>query len=263
MCARALEPRGEELDAAVGGGGHLAFEMEGALQKIRQDVLTAENRINRARSRCTTLEVDLKTYQVKHASLTESAIELKEEVAILEQGLVEIQRLLEKRRAEQVASEGAVEKALSDSREILTQFRNLQEQIQEQDRGIARKTAQLNVLEGLQAKFEGFGEGAKAILGDKLNEVVSKGSVSIISKELTVDNIYTTALETLLGSAADALYIGDSAKALSVIGKLDADFLGRACLRLGTGLVRPLSWWVRLIGLDSLECGSPEMWDSL
>ena len=207
-------------------------EMEGALQKLRQDVLTAENRINRARSRCTTLEVDLKTYQVKHASLTERAIELKEEVAILEQGLEEIKRLLEKRRAEQVASEGAVEKARSDSREILTLFRNLQEQIQKQDRGIARKTAQLNVLEDLQAKFEGFGEGAKAILGDKLNEVVSKGSVSIISKELTVESIYTTALETLLGSAADALYIGDSTKTLSVIAKLDADFLGRACLQI-------------------------------
>ena len=206
--------------------------MEGALQKVRQDVLTAENRINRARSRCTTLEVDLKTYQVKHASLTESAIELKEEVAVLEQGLVEIQRLLEKRRAEQLASEEAVEKARSDSRDIMTQFRSLQERIQEQDRGIARKTAQLNMLEDLQAKFEGFGEGAKAILGDKLIEVVSKGSVSIISKELTVDSIYTTALETLLASVADALYIGDSSKALSVIGKLDADFLGRACLQI-------------------------------
>ncbi|MBH78869.1 MAG: chromosome segregation protein SMC [Puniceicoccaceae bacterium] len=207
-------------------------EMEGALQNLRQDMLAAENRINRARSRCTTLEVDLKTYQVKHASLTERAIELKEEVVILEQGLDEIKRLLEKRRAEQVASEGAVEKARSDSREIFTRFRNLQEQIQKQDRGIARKTAQLNVLEDLQAKFEGFGEGAKAILGDKLNEVVSKGSVSIISKELTVESIYTTALETLLGSAADALYIGDSTKTLSVIAKLDADFLGRACLQI-------------------------------
>ena len=225
---RIFGERNNELIAAQEKLG----EMEGTLQKLRQDVLTAENRINRARSRCTTLEVDLKTYQVKHASLTERAIELKEEVVILEQGLEEIKRLLEKRRAEQVASEGAVEKARSDSREILTQFRNLQEQIQEQDRGIARKTAQLNVLEGLQAKFEGFGEGAKAILSDKLNEVVSKGSVSIISKELTVDSIYTTALETLLGSAADALYIGDSAKALSVIGKLDADFLGRACLQI-------------------------------
>ncbi len=207
-------------------------EMEGELQKRRQDVLHAENRINRARSRCTTLEVDLKTYQVKHASLTESAIGLKEEIVILEKGLSEIQRLLEKRRVEQATSEQAVEQARADSREILTQFRSMQERIQDQDRGIARKTAQLNVLEGLQAKFEGFGEGAKAILGDKLSEVVSKNSVSIISKELTVDSAYTTALETLLGSAADALYIGDSEKALAVIGKLDADFLGRACLQI-------------------------------
>jgi len=225
---RIFRERNNELVAAQEKLG----EMEGELQKRRQDVLTAENRINRARSRCTTLEVDLKTYQVKHASLTESAIGLKEEVVILEKGLAEIQRLLEKRRTEQAASEQAVEKARTESREILTQFRSLQERIQEQDRGIARKTAQLNVLEGLQAKFEGFGEGAKAILGDKLSDVVSKDSVSIISKELTVDSTYTTALETLLGSAADALYIGDSAKALSVIGKLDADFLGRACLQI-------------------------------
>lgn len=225
---RIFRERNNELVAAQEKLG----EMEGELQKRRQDVLHAENRINRARSRCTTLEVDLKTYQVKHASLTENAITLKEEVAVLEKGLAEIQRLLEKRRTEQAASEEAVEQARADSREILTQFRSLQERIQDQDRGIARKTAQLNVLEGLQAKFEGFGEGAKAILGDKLSEVVSKDSVSIISKELTVDSAYTAALETLLGSAADALYVGDSGKALSVIGKLDADFLGRACLQI-------------------------------
>ncbi|MGZ0655620.1 chromosome segregation protein SMC [Coraliomargarita sp. W4R72] len=206
--------------------------MEAELQKRRQDLLTAENRINRARSRCTTLEVDLKTYQVKHASLTESAMGLKAEVVVLEQGLAEIQRLLAKRRAEQASSEQAVEEARADSREILTQYRSLQERIQEQDRGIARKTAQLNVLESLQAKFEGFGEGAKAILGNKLSEVVSKDCVSIVSKELKVDGTYTTALKTLLGSAADALYIGDSEKALAVIGKLDADFLGRACLQI-------------------------------
>ncbi|WPJ96635.1 chromosome segregation protein SMC [Coraliomargarita algicola] len=225
---RIFRERNQELAVAQEQLG----AMEGELQKRRQDLLTAENRINRARSRCTTLEVNLKTYQVKHASLTESAMNLKEEVVALEQGLAEIQRLLEKRRAEQASCEQAVEEARADSREILTQYRSLQERIQEQDRGIARKTAQLNVLESLQAKFEGFGEGAKAILGDKLSDVVSKNSVSIISKELKVDSTYTTALKTLLGSAADALYVGDSNKALSVIGKLDADFMGRACLQI-------------------------------
>ena len=131
--------------------------MECALQKIRQDA-PAGNRINRARSRCTTLEVDLKTYQVKHASLTESAIELKEEVAVLEQGLVDIQRLLEKRRAEQLASEKAVEKARSDSLDILRSFAVYKSGFKNKIAASRTKTAQLNVLEDLQAKFRGFGE---------------------------------------------------------------------------------------------------------
>jgi chromosome segregation protein len=207
-------------------------EMEAQLQQRRQAVLHAENRINRARSRCTTLEVDLKTYQVKHAALTEAILTLKEEAVVLEKGHADIQRLLAKRREEQQLSEAALEKARVDSKEILLQFRTMQEQIQEQDRGVARKTAQLNVLENLQAKFEGFGEGAKAILGDKLAEVVSKDSVSIISKELKVQPAYTAALETLLGQAAEALFIGDSKKALSVVDKLDTDKLGRACLQV-------------------------------
>ena len=207
-------------------------EMEAQLQRRKQEVLHAENRISRARSNCTTLEVDLKTYQVKHASLTENLLQLNEEVEVLERDLAGIQRTLTKRRKEQEASEQAVEAAREESKAILNQFRALQERIQEQDRGIARKTAQLNVLEGLQAKFEGFGEGAKAILGDKLGEVISKDSVSIISKELKVQAEYTKAIETLLGPALEALFVGKSDKALSVIGKLDEDKLGRACLQI-------------------------------
>ncbi|MFU8849157.1 MAG: chromosome segregation protein SMC [Opitutales bacterium] len=228
---RIFRDRNNELIAAQEKLG----EMEAELQNRRQEVLFAENRINRARSQCTTLEVDLKTYQVKHAALKENILNLKEEAAVLEKGFAEIQRLLTKRREEHQASEAAVEQARQQSREIVGQFRSLQESIQEQDRGIARKTAQLNVLEGLQAKFEGFGEGAKAILGGKLSEIVTKDAVTILSKELKVDPAYTAALETLLGSSVDALFIGDAAQALSVIAKLDEGLLGRACLQVALG----------------------------
>jgi chromosome segregation protein len=210
-------------------------EMEAQLQQGRQSVLHAENRITRARSRCTTLEVDLKTYQVKHAALTETLLTLKEEVTSLERGLTEIQRLLAKRREEQKTRGSDLEKARESAKMTLQEFRQMQEQIQEQDRGIARKTAQLNVLENLQAKFEGFGEGAKAILGGKLNDLVTKDKVTILSKELKVQPGYTAPLETLLGPAAEALFIGDTGTALSVIGKLDTDKLGRACVQIEAG----------------------------
>ncbi|MEC7287659.1 MAG: AAA family ATPase, partial [Verrucomicrobiota bacterium] len=65
---RIFQDRSKDLVKAQEGLG----TMEAELQEGRQSVLLAENRINRARSQCTTLEVDLKTYQVKHASLTET-----------------------------------------------------------------------------------------------------------------------------------------------------------------------------------------------
>ena len=98
-------------------------EMETGLQCRRQDVLLAENRINRARSRCTTLEVDLKTYQVKHASISESILTLNEEVVVLERGLADIQRLLAGRRQEQASSEDVLERAREDAKSILARFR--------------------------------------------------------------------------------------------------------------------------------------------
>ncbi|MEM8867664.1 MAG: chromosome segregation protein SMC [Verrucomicrobiota bacterium] len=230
-----FQDRSNELVAAQEALG----AMEARLQESRQSVLHAENRINRARSRCTTLEVELKTYQVKHGNLTDSALNLKQEVEMLQQGFEEIERLLSKRREEQASTEAALESARESSKAILAQFRAMQERIQDQDRGIARKTAQLNVLEGLQAKFEGFGEGAKAILGNKLGDLVAKDRVSILSKEMKVDGKYTGALETLLGSAAESLFVGDTRTALAIVGKLDEDRLGRACLQVEVETAAP------------------------
>jgi len=162
----------------------------------------------------------------------ETILGLKQEVEGLEKGLADIRRLMEKRRAEQGAAEQAVERAREESKAILAEFRAMQESIQEQDRAVARKTAQLNVLENLQAKFEGFGEGAKSILGGKLGETAGESSVIILSKELKAPAAYTRAVEVLLGSAVDALHVGGLGKSLAIVRKLESERLGRACLQV-------------------------------
>jgi chromosome segregation protein len=205
---------------------------EGQLQQSRQEMLQAENKINRLRSRCTTLEVNLKTYQVKHASLTEAILAAKEETAVLEKTSAEIKQLLSQRREEHSARKTAIEKAQDDSKSLLQKIRSTQTEAQEQDRTIARKTTRLSVLENLQAKFEGFGEGARAILNGKLAEIVSKEDVAIPSRALQVEPDYTVALDALLGQAMEAILIGDSRKTLSAIAKLDAEKLGRACFQI-------------------------------
>ena len=206
--------------------------LEAELQQGRQNVLHAENRINRARSTCTTLEVDLKSYQVKHATLNESYLELKAQAEELEKSRAELETLLVKRKAEVTQGEATYESARERASASLANFRSIQEKIQERDRDIARKAAQLHILEGLQAKFEGFGEGAKAILEDRLGETLSKENVSILSKALKVQPEFTKALEAVLGTAMEALFVGDADKALSVIRTLDAESMGRACLQI-------------------------------
>jgi chromosome segregation protein len=225
---RVFRDRNAELIACQGQLG----ELEAQLQQRRKALLAAENRIHRARSRCTSLEVDLKTDEVKHAGLKESLLALTEAVVRLEQGHVEVQRKLAQRREAQQRSEGALERARVDSSEIRQHCRSIQEQLQQEDRGIARQTAQLNVLEDLQANFEGLGEGAKAILGKPLAAVVDQDRVAILSKELKVQAAYTGALEALLGQASEALFIGQTKTALELIASLDAQQLGRACLQV-------------------------------
>lgn len=228
----------QERNAEVAKTEEELGEKEAALQKQRQSVVHAENRLNRARSRCTTLEVELKSYQVKHSSLAEAIHNAKEEAESLEKDLRNIRDNLTRRSEERKTAESGLEKARERSKTILETYRAKQEEIQQKDREIARKAARLNLLQDLEAKLEGFGEGAKAILGDKLAEIVEKGDVAVVSKFLKAPAEYTEALAILLGSASEAIYLGDPAKARAVIGKLDTEQLGRACLQVGTGRCR-------------------------
>ena len=141
--------------------------MEAELQANRSAIHDAENTINRARSDATSLELEIKTYQVKHADLTEKLVTAKGELTVFE----EAYRVIERHQKEAQAQLAEIEQSLAEGQTVasdkLNQFRQLQDAYQEADRSIAKKTAQLNVLQNLQAKFEGFAEGAKSILSGR------------------------------------------------------------------------------------------------
>ena len=67
------------------------------LQQYKQDMLMAESGLTRMRSNCTSLQVDLKTYQVRHANLSEEIFRLKNERELLEKETKDIQAALKKR----------------------------------------------------------------------------------------------------------------------------------------------------------------------
>ena len=207
-------------------------DLESSLQEKRALLLDSENRINRSRSDSTSLELEIKTSQVKHASLTEKIVTLKQELEVFEETHRQILEAETKTSDKVSILQNEFNEAKQDSENKLKEFRSLQERHQLADRSIAKKTAHLNVLQNLQSKFEGFAEGAKSILSGRLGDLAEESNVTILSKAIQVPQEYTLGMQTLLGMAVDALYVGDNKRALSIIRELDAQKLGRVCLQI-------------------------------
>ena len=229
--------RQSDFDAALA----TLQQAERALQDQRQHLLMLESGITRFRSNSTTLEVDLKTYQVKHAALADTLFQLKEERNNLSRQQSEFSAARESRARDQAAAQQAVTDAQSAEAELRKQFRETQTRVQELDRSLARGAARLQALEGLQARFEGFSEGAKAILQGQLEDILPKGAYSILTKVVEMDESASTALEALLGPASDALTLSDFAAAAPVAAQLADRQLGRACLQVPAPARNPAS----------------------
>jgi chromosome segregation protein len=222
--------RQSEYEAALGE----LEKAERALQDRRQHLLVLESGITRLRTNSTHLEVDLKTYQIKHAALADAVFQLKEEQAGLEQQQSQLAAARAARAGNFAAAQEALAEAQAAEAALRQQFRETQTRIQDLDRKLARGAAQLAALEGLQARFEGFSEGAKAILQGKLEDLLPKGAYHILTRLVEIDDASAIAIEALLGPAADALALADFASAAPIAGRLASGQLGRACLQVPT-----------------------------
>jgi chromosome segregation protein len=216
--------RQRELDEALRGIG----ETESKLRQERQDLLMAENEITRHRSAVTTLEVDLKSYQSRHADIANTVHSLSEQRIGLEQRLAETEAVAESRRTEVAMARQAVAEAQEESKRLAAEFRQSQQRIQELDRQVTRQNAQLTMLEQLHAKFEGFSDGAKAVLKGELASAPA-GSSHPLNAVLTVtDEALAPALEHLLAGASEAIVLDDAARIPGIAAELTEKNIGKA-----------------------------------
>lgn len=180
-------------------------EAESEFSRLRQQLLVQEGGITRSRSRSANLELELKTFEVKHGTLVEQRQTVQAELETLTERIEDIRIHRETREEELQYAQQEVQGYQDKNQSLRQEFRSLQESIQTQDRELARLTAQRHLLENLQEKLEGFGQGARNILGGKLNELLPAEQVRLLTRFLRVDEKYTRALEALLGPAAEAL----------------------------------------------------------
>jgi chromosome segregation protein len=217
-------------------------KLEQELQQAKFQLLQLESTVARLRTDCSGYEVDQKTSVHKHDALAQELTGLRtqreaaataatEQAARLEQALAEKSRT----HNESVAAQQVIT-------DLTREFREAQRKLSEIDRALAQRTARLRLLQQLQEKWEGFGEGAKAVLQGRLDQALAGGKATPITQGLEVKPECGKAVEAILGSAAEAISVTDLATAQRILTQLESEQIGSAVLRiLDCGVKNPES----------------------
>ncbi|HYC70046.1 MAG TPA: chromosome segregation protein SMC [Opitutaceae bacterium] len=210
-------------------------ELTRAEQQLNQDkfhLLQIESTVARLRTDSSSLEVDARTSQARFDQVTAELDEVRRTVAAAAEALAQARGRMEQARADQSRANNEVQAAQAALQEVTRQFRDAQRKLQEIDRSLAQKTARLKLLQQLQEKWEGFGEGAKALLSGRLDAITGGQKFTPIMQGLEVRPEYAKAFEALLGASVEAIAVSDLATAQRILGQLEADKLGSVHLQI-------------------------------
>ncbi|MFZ5495897.1 MAG: chromosome segregation protein SMC [Verrucomicrobiota bacterium] len=210
-------------------------ELTRAEQQLSQEkfrLLQLESTVARLRTDSSGLEVDARTSQHRFDTLSQELDQLRAAVEGAAAALAEASQKVQEARSEQSRVNNEAQAAQAALQEVTQKFREAQRRLQEIDRGLAQKTARLKLLQQLQEKWEGFGEGAKALLSGRLAPVIGEQKFTPVTQGLEVRPEYAKALEALLGASVEAIAVSDVATAQKILSRLEADQIGSVCLQV-------------------------------
>ena len=237
----------KQLQLELLGGSDAVFQqrnrelaiIEGELSKLEQELnqakfhlLQLESTVARLRTDCSGYEVDQKTSVHKHDSLAQELDGVRAQKTAAEQLAAETEARAEEATAEKSRAHVESVTAQQVITDLTREFREAQRKLSEIDRTLAQRTARLRLLQQLQEKWEGFGEGAKAVLQGRLDAALNGAKVTPIMQGLVVQAEFGKAVEAILGNAAEAISVSDLATARRILAQLETEQIGSAVLRV-------------------------------
>ena len=237
----------KQLQLELLGGSDAVFQqrnrelsiVEGELTRLEQELnqsrfqlLQLESTVARLRTDCSGYEVDQKTSVHKHDSVAQEIEGVRQQLSAAGQLAAETDARAEEATAEKSRASSEIVTAQQTITDLTREFRDAQRKLQEIDRQLAQRTARLRLLQQLQEKWEGFGEGAKAVLQGRLEAALQGAAVTPITQGLAVKPEFGKAVEAILGSAAEAISVSELSTARRILAQLEAEQIGSAVLRV-------------------------------
>ncbi|HVS53353.1 MAG TPA: chromosome segregation protein SMC [Opitutaceae bacterium] len=237
----------KQLQLELLGGSDAVFQQrnrelaiaEGELTKLEQELnqakfhlLQLESTVARLRTDCSGYEVDQKTSAHKHESLAQELEGARAQKIAAAEAATEVNARVEAALAEKTRTNSEAAAAQQAIADLTREFREGQRKLGEIDRALAQRTARLRLLQQLQERWEGFGEGAKAVLQGRLDAALAGAKATPITHGLAVKPEFGKAIEAILGAAAEAISVSDLATAQRILAQLDSEQIGSAVLRV-------------------------------
>ena len=251
-----FQQRNRDQTVVEGELTHLEQEM----QQLKFQLLQFESTVARLRTDCSGYEVDQKTSAHRHEALAQALEGVRQEQTGAAQVAAELdvraeESLAEKSRANNESA--AAQQAITD---LTHEFREAQRKLSEIDRQLAQRAARLKLLQQLQERWEGFGEGAKAVLQGRLDGALAGAKAWPITHGLEVKPEFGKAIEAILGAAAEAISVTDLGTAQRILAQLEGEQIGSAILRVTDFGVRQEAAYELPAGLvpASVAVGSDE-----
>jgi chromosome segregation protein len=223
-----FQQRNRELAIAEGE----LSKLEQELQQAKFHLLQLESTVARLRTDCSGYEVDQKTSVVRHDAVAEDLAKAREQATATQQAAAEVEARAESALAEKARVNDEAATAQQTITDLTREFRESQRKLSEIDRQLAQRTARLRLLQQLQERWEGFGEGAKAVLQGRLDAALGGTKPAPITAGLAVQPEFGKAIEALLGNAAEAISVADAATAGRILAQLETEQIGSAVLQL-------------------------------
>lgn len=208
------------------------YEQE--LSQTKFQLLQFESHVARLRTDATGYEVDQKTSAQRHEALASEVESVRQQQSAAAAQLSEVNARVEEAQVLKGRAHSEAQDLQNQIGELTKEFREAQKKLQEIDRSLAQRTARLKLLQQLAEKFEGFGEGAKAILQGRFTALLGENAVKPrpITDGLRPRAEWARALEALLGAAGEAVAVADLDVAQKILTELEAQQIGSVALQI-------------------------------
>jgi len=202
------------------------------LQQAKFELLQFDSAVARLRTESSGHEVDQKTSIHRYEALALDLRQASEQAALAAKAAKEALARAEETLAGRTRSSDAATEAQQSVADLTREFREAQRKIQETDRQMAQRGARLRLLQQLQERWEGFGEGAKAVLQGRLAGALEGSKATPVSQGIEVVPEFGRAIEALLGSAVEAIQVSDLSTARRIFAQLEQEQIGSVVLRI-------------------------------